>query len=48
MNMIKVNMHNIVDNITVLFISSSYSGQCFHAKVGSENGNWSIKKVKYA
>lgn len=28
MNMINNDMHNIVDNITVLFMSFSYSGQC--------------------
>ena len=48
MNMIKNDMHNIVDNITVLFISSSYSGQCLPEKIGKENGSGSIKNVKYA
>lgn len=48
MNVIKLNMHNIVDNITVLFISSSYSGQCLSEKIGKENGSGSIKNVKYA
>ncbi|MDC4245740.1 hypothetical protein [Clostridium perfringens] len=46
MNMIKIDMHNIVDNITVLFMSSSYSGQCLPKKIGKENSSGSIKNTK--